>query len=120
MTTEEQEQEEQSTISIERELKKSYLDYAMSVIVGRALPDVRDGLHTTADAWALVKVSPRAASLSILGVRTWEWPSRTLTQSFRSSIVMNRTSGLSASCAARWTEISQKTATASSSRTLKP
>jgi DNA gyrase subunit A len=31
-------------ISIEKELKKSYLDYAMSVIIGRALPDVRDGL----------------------------------------------------------------------------
>ena len=31
-------------ISIEDELKQSYLDYAMSVIVGRALPDVRDGL----------------------------------------------------------------------------
>ncbi|MBU1566788.1 MAG: DNA gyrase subunit A [Proteobacteria bacterium] len=32
------------TISIEKELKKSYMGYAMSVIVGRALPDVRDGL----------------------------------------------------------------------------
>ncbi len=31
-------------VSVESELKKSYLDYAMSVIVGRALPDVRDGL----------------------------------------------------------------------------
>ncbi|MGE0240723.1 MAG: DNA gyrase subunit A [Parvibaculaceae bacterium] len=31
-------------ISIEDEMKKSYLDYAMSVIVSRALPDVRDGL----------------------------------------------------------------------------
>jgi DNA gyrase subunit A len=31
-------------ISIEKEMKKSYLDYAMSVIIGRALPDVRDGL----------------------------------------------------------------------------
>lgn len=31
-------------VSIENELKGSYLDYAMSVIVGRALPDVRDGL----------------------------------------------------------------------------
>jgi DNA gyrase subunit A len=31
-------------INIEDELKSSYLDYAMSVIVGRALPDVRDGL----------------------------------------------------------------------------
>ena len=44
MTIEEQDQEEKLTISIEKELKKSYLDYAMSVIVGRALPDVRDGL----------------------------------------------------------------------------
>ena len=33
-----------TTINIEDELKQSYLDYAMSVIVGRALPDVRDGL----------------------------------------------------------------------------
>jgi len=31
-------------VSLEAELKQSYLDYAMSVIVGRALPDVRDGL----------------------------------------------------------------------------
>ena len=31
-------------IEIASEMKKSYIDYAMSVIVGRALPDVRDGL----------------------------------------------------------------------------
>src|SRR5678809_1189459 len=31
-------------VNIEDEMKRSYLDYAMSVIVGRALPDVRDGL----------------------------------------------------------------------------
>ena len=31
-------------VSIEEEMKNSYIDYAMSVIVGRALPDVRDGL----------------------------------------------------------------------------
>ena len=31
-------------VDLEKEMKKSYLDYAMSVIVGRALPDVRDGL----------------------------------------------------------------------------
>src|SRR5213083_2421660 len=31
-------------ISLEEEIQRSYLDYAMSVIVGRALPDVRDGL----------------------------------------------------------------------------
>jgi DNA gyrase subunit A len=40
MTTE----ESMAVISIESEMKKSYLDYAMSVIIGRALPDVRDGL----------------------------------------------------------------------------
>jgi DNA gyrase subunit A len=31
-------------VNLEEELKRSYLDYAMSVIIGRALPDVRDGL----------------------------------------------------------------------------
>ncbi len=36
--------EEFPSISIEKELQKSYLDYAMSVIIGRALPDVRDGM----------------------------------------------------------------------------
>lgn len=35
---------ELDSIGIETEMKQSYLDYAMSVIVGRALPDVRDGL----------------------------------------------------------------------------
>ena len=31
-------------VEISKEMKKSYIDYSMSVIVGRALPDVRDGL----------------------------------------------------------------------------
>ena len=31
-------------VNLEDEMRRSYLDYAMSVIVGRALPDVRDGL----------------------------------------------------------------------------
>jgi len=31
-------------VNIETEMKKSFIDYAMSVIVDRALPDVRDGL----------------------------------------------------------------------------
>ena len=35
---------ESLSVNIVDELQKSYLDYAMSVIVGRALPDVRDGL----------------------------------------------------------------------------
>jgi DNA gyrase subunit A len=36
--------ERQQPISIEDEMRRSYLDYAMSVIIGRALPDIRDGL----------------------------------------------------------------------------
>ncbi|HLB05261.1 MAG TPA: DNA gyrase subunit A [Thermodesulfobacteriota bacterium] len=39
-----QENQQVTTINIEDEMRRSYLDYAMSVIVGRALPDVRDGL----------------------------------------------------------------------------
>jgi DNA gyrase subunit A len=38
------ESDSMAVVSIETEMKKSYLDYAMSVIIGRALPDVRDGL----------------------------------------------------------------------------
>ncbi len=37
-------EKEQNMTSIEKEMKQSYLEYAMSVIIGRALPDVRDGL----------------------------------------------------------------------------
>ncbi|MGB6880909.1 MAG: DNA gyrase subunit A [Candidatus Acidiferrales bacterium] len=40
----EQSQQILTPVDIESEMKKSYLDYAMSVIIGRALPDVRDGL----------------------------------------------------------------------------
>ncbi len=36
--------EKNLTVGIENEMKKSYLEYAMSVIIGRALPDIRDGL----------------------------------------------------------------------------
>ncbi|MEO0945727.1 MAG: DNA gyrase subunit A, partial [Pseudomonadota bacterium] len=32
------------TVTIEEEMRNSYLDYAMSVIVSRAIPDLRDGL----------------------------------------------------------------------------
>jgi len=44
MTQEPTEHPSYPTIAISKELRKSYLDYAMSVIIGRALPDVRDGL----------------------------------------------------------------------------
>ncbi len=43
-STDHQFAKETIAVSLEDEMKKSYLDYAMSVIVGRALPDVRDGL----------------------------------------------------------------------------
>ncbi len=39
-----QNNEQRIPVNIEDEMRKSYLDYAMSVIIGRALPDVRDGL----------------------------------------------------------------------------
>ena len=42
--SQEYEQQKIQQVDLEREMKKSYIDYAMSVIVGRALPDVRDGL----------------------------------------------------------------------------
>ena len=44
MADSDQEQPDIIGVSIEGEMKRSYLDYAMSVIVSRALPDVRDGL----------------------------------------------------------------------------
>ena len=50
-TMDEQHLDEQSTelkkvipVDLEKEMKKSFLEYSMSVIVARALPDVRDGL----------------------------------------------------------------------------
>ena len=42
--SQEYEQQNIKQVDLEKEMKKSYIDYAMSVIVGRALPDVRDGL----------------------------------------------------------------------------
>ena len=44
ITTVRESGEDISPISITEEMRRSYLDYAMSVIVSRALPDVRDGL----------------------------------------------------------------------------
>ena len=36
--------DESTVVSLEEEMKRSYLDYAMSVIIGRAIPDIKDGL----------------------------------------------------------------------------
>ena len=43
-TTDQPERSGVDHIDLQTEMKRSYLDYAMAVIVGRALPDVRDGL----------------------------------------------------------------------------
>ena len=42
--SQEYEQQKILQVDLEKEMRKSHIDYAMSVIVGRALPDVRDGL----------------------------------------------------------------------------
>ena len=39
-----EQQERHPVVSLEEEMKRSYLDYAMSVIIGRAIPDIKDGL----------------------------------------------------------------------------
>ena len=57
-----------------QEMRSSYLDYAMSVIVGRALPDVRDGLNrstaacsTRCTTWRCSPTGPTAKSAFIVG-----------------------------------------------------
>ena len=54
-------------VNIEDEMRRSYLDYSMSVIIGRALPDVRDGLKPvhrrilyTMQQMACFRTGPRA------------------------------------------------------------
>jgi len=42
-----------TSISLQEEMKRSYLEYAMSVIVGRALPDARDGLKPVREEYYL-------------------------------------------------------------------
>ena len=61
-------------VDIEEEMKKSYLDYSMSVIVGRALPDVRDGLKPVhrrilyaANETGLTPDKPHKKSATIVG-----------------------------------------------------
>ena len=53
-------------VKIEDEMKKSYLEYSMSVIVGRALPDIRDGLKPVHSRFELLR-QPRGK------VRQFRW-----------------------------------------------
>ena len=57
-----------STVDIEEEMKRSYIDYAMSVIIGRALPDVRDGMKPVHRRvlYGMWESGNTSASLSIL------------------------------------------------------
>ena len=52
-------------VNIEEEMSRDYIDYSMSVIVGRALPDVRDGLKPVTAA-----VSSRCTSSTTSGTRS--------------------------------------------------
>ena len=54
-----------STISIEEELKSSYMDYAMSVIVGRALPDAREDESSPIYGMPVIEVD-RAKTVFVL------------------------------------------------------
>ena len=45
-------------LDIEQEMKKSFISYAMAVIINRALPDVRDGLCTLWESRASPRISP--------------------------------------------------------------
>ena len=67
----------------------------MPVVVGRRPESklVRDGLHSGAWQWALVKSMPRRARRSMFGVKAWGWPSKQPIQSFRSSMAMKSTLG---------------------------
>ena len=47
-----------TSISLQEEMQRSYLEYAMSVIVGRALPDARDGLKPVQRRICLLYTSP--------------------------------------------------------------
>ena len=65
---------------IEKEMRKSFLDYSMSVIVSRALPDVRDGLKPvhrrilyTAEELGLTPDKPYRKSAKIVGPTVFSW-----------------------------------------------
>src|SRR4051794_26763136 len=70
-------------IGIEVEMQRSYLDYAMSVIVGRALPDVRDGLKPVHRRvlYAMFDggTGPTAATSSALASSATSWGATTRT-----------------------------------------
>ena len=51
-----------SPVEISEEMRRSYLDYAMSVIVSRALPDVRDGLKPVHRRIIIVRSANRRVS----------------------------------------------------------
>ena len=61
------------TVSISDEMKSSYLDYAMSVIVSRAIPDLRDGLNLCIGAFFMRCMKPTTAMTSLIGSPRGLW-----------------------------------------------
>ena len=70
-------------VNIEDEMKRSYMDYAMSVIIGRALPDVRDGLkpvHSCASTRSSLGMPLSVVSVSLSNWQLnscWQAPGET-------------------------------------------
>ena len=77
------EQQKIINVEINKEMKKSFLDYSMAVIVSRALPDVRDGLkpvHRASSIRCMKTTSTpkrRTANVRIPSVRCWDGTTRT-------------------------------------------
>ena len=58
-------------VNIEDEMKNSYIDYAMSVIVMRALPDVRDGMNSSFVGWPSSASKSRPSLTTIAASPAW-------------------------------------------------
>ena len=65
-------------VALESEMRESYLAYAMSVIVGRALPDVRDGLKPV-HRRVLFAMSPLRSAIRVIVFRSSRWMHRVAT-----------------------------------------
>ena len=81
----------QHPVNIEDEMKRSYMDYAMSVIIGRALPDARDGLKP---AHRRVLYGMKTMGLSVLSAMRRAMVRRICERRTRSSSAMRTGFGL--------------------------
>ena len=87
-------------VNIEEEMKSCYIDYAMSVIIGRAIPDARDGLkpvhrRTLYAMWEMGNTSDKPYKIAVgdglyleikpNGSKLWRWKYRLLGKEMRPS-----------------------------------